>query len=478
MTVPSLPFLLCAIIAAAIYNILPKGVLRRWTLLCVNLAFLLTFASTAIGMIPYVGFLMLGFVLIYLVRKFDAKWLLMAAVVTMVLTFCWLKQYEFLPKAIFFPTLYVTVGMSYVFFRILHMVIDARSEPMVRNASFLSYLNFTLNFTSLVSGPIQRYEDYYETTETKPGRLTMASVGVALERIVVGFFKVWVAAAIISALQKVLEHQVIEAPEFWLRVFSASLLTALYPVYLFCNFSGYTDFVIGIAQLFGIKLPENFDRPFMAASFIEYWSRWHMSLSNWLKTYVYTPLMTASMRRIKTPKLLPYMGALALFVTFFLIGAWHGRTSKFLFFGILNGAGVAANQAYRIFAAEKLGRKRFKEIGNHPLYLFLGRGLTLSWVGFTLLWFWSDWPQLALIVHALGSVGVAIAIAALVIGSCLALEFLRLFTGFASGMKANDQPLLQSHYVRTVGVTIMVICIVAVQSVMTSSAPDIVYKDF
>jgi len=444
----------------------------------VNFAFLLTFASSAVGLVPYALFLLLGLIFLRVVKASTSDGLMMLAIAATVLVFCWLKQYEFFPKEIAWPSAYVTVGLSYVFFRVLHMVIDARSEPLVRNASVLSYLNFTLNFTSLVSGPIQRYEDYHQTTEEKPRPVTVISVGIAVERIVTGLFKVWVAAAVISALQKALEFQVVEAPLVGSRIAAAAGLTALYPIYLFCNFSGYTDFVIGVAALFGIKLPENFDKPFQAASFIEYWSRWHMSLSTWLKTYVYTPLMTVSMRRIKNPNVLPYIGALALFVTFFLIGAWHGRTSKFLFFGLLNGAGVAINQAYRIVMAEIVGRKGFKALGTNWLYLFVGRGLTLSWVGFTLLWFWSDWPQLAQFVQALQLKGVLAAALLLVIGSSIVLELVRLFGILALSVKRGGVPILMSRYVRTVGVTVMVICIVVVQSAMTSSAPDIVYKDF
>ena len=77
-------------------------------------------------------------------------------------------------------------------------------------------------------------------------------------------------------------------------------------------------------------MPENFDWPFLAENFIAFWGRWHITLSNWLKTYVYTPLLMSSMRRFPAPSLEPYLGAFAYFVTFFLVGAWHGQTSMFL----------------------------------------------------------------------------------------------------------------------------------------------------
>ena len=111
------------------------------------------------------------------------------------------------------------------------------------------------------------------------------------------------------------------------------------PVFLYSNFSGYIDIVIALARLMRVRLPENFDRPFSASSVLDFWNRWHITLSNWLKTYVYNPLLMALMRRILILIVEPFLGVFSFFVTFFLIGLWHGRTSEFVFFGVLTGAG-------------------------------------------------------------------------------------------------------------------------------------------
>ena len=477
MTVPSLIFLLLASVAALIYNFLPWRWARSLLLLILNLGFLATFASSFVSILPYMGFLALGFIFVRYVPSARSLWLAAAAITIVVIVFCWLKQYEFFPKSILLPSPYVLVGLSYVFFRVLHMVIDAPNDLRIRNVPIVSYLNFVLNFTSLVSGPIQRFEDYDDSTKERP-RITFPKLGIAIERITVGLFKVWVVAAVLSVVQKIFQYQLDAGTGLWMKVGAAAALTALYPLYLFFNFSGYTDFVIGVARLFGINLPENFNHPFRAASFIDYWNRWHMSLSNWLKTYIYTPLMTASMRQLNNPKFLPYAGACALFITFFLIGAWHGRTTKFLFFGLLNGAGVAINQAYRIIAAEQLGRKRYNQISTHPLYVFVGRGITFTWVAFTLLWFWSDWPQLSLTAKQLGWPGVVAAFGVLVLASCILLEVLQRFSGVVSKASISGTNIASSYYTRTVILTIMVVCIIVVQSAMNAAAPDIIYKDF
>lgn len=475
MGVPSFTFFVFAAIAAALFNLFREIAWRRAVLLLANLIFLASFVSRPAELLPYAGFLLLGF---FLIGRGTSAAASAAAIGLVLLCFFWLKQYTFLPAATFITAPYLLVGLSYVFFRVMHLVIDARDPDQVGRLNIVDYLNFTLNFTCLVSGPIQRYEDYRATEREAPLPLGLAEIGGALERIVTGLFKILVVATLLSVVQKSVARQLVNGATFSPRVGAAAMLVALYPVYLYFNFSGYTDLVIGIARFFRIRLPENFDRPFTSASFIDYWSRWHMSLSNWLKTYVYNPSLTAMMRRIKSPRVLPYAGAAALFLTFFLVGAWHGRTSKFLFFGLLNGAGVAANQAYRIILTKRLGRKPYNAMAVRPFYIMIGRGLTFSWVGFTLLWFWSDWPELGRYAGLLGPSGIAALWIVLPIASAIVLALLIRLRAVALRPQIGGEPLLASHYVRTARLSAMLFLILMVQGVMNAAAPEIVYKDF
>jgi len=478
MDIPSTSFLVFAAIAACLFNLARADMWRQAVLLIANLLFLASFVRHPAELIPYVAFLAGGFGLIHLVRRGVPSALYAGSILIVLFGFFWLKKYTFLPAAIFITSPYLLVGLSYVFFRVMHLVIDARHPEDAPPMGLFDYLNFTLNFTSLISGPIQRYEDYRRTAVDAPLPLKATDFGVALERIVTGLFKILVMAALISVLQRNFAYALLGDASWPARIGYGMGLAALYPVFLYFNFSGYTDFVIGVARFFRIELPENFDRPFTAASFIDYWNRWHMSLSNWLKTYVYNPLMTTMMRRVKNPALLPYAGAVALFVTFFLIGAWHGRTTKFLFFGLLNGFGVAINQAYRIVMIKRLGRKRFAELSGSRFYLFAGRGLTFAWVSFTLLWFWSDWPQLGEFATAMGPAGVLIgwilfpAAAAIMLSGLIVLRE----GAFAAGPAGS--PILRSRYVRTVWLSSMVVFILLVQGVMNAAPPEIVYKEF
>lgn len=476
MSVPSALFFVLAAVSACLFNLFRWQMWRRSVLLVTNVALLGSFVDHPIELVPYVGFLVFGYALIQILRKNTSTLLHGAAIIAVLIIFCWLKQYSFLPREMFISSPYLAVGLSYVFFRVMHLVVD--SPDMKENISVVDYINYLLNFTCLVSGPIQRYPDYHRMTVKAPLPLRLDDIGRAFERIVTGLFKIWVLAVGASAWQEHLKHQLVTEHDFSTQLYAITSLVALYPIYLFFNFSGYTDIVIGVARFFRIQLPENFDRPFSAASFIEYWSRWHMSLSDWLKTYVYNPLITASMRRLSSPAFLPYLSALALFATFFLIGVWHGRTSEFFFFGLLNGLGMAVNQSYRIAMTSRLGRKRFAALSKAPLYLFVGRGLTFAWVALTLLWFWSDWQQIGHFASTLGFGGLVLGWTTVFALASMTLGALQLGRRLALAPSHQGDPVLLSRYVRASWLTTMIFVIVSVQNAVGGAAPDVVYKHF
>lgn len=478
MAVPSISFLILVFVAAILFNLSSAPRWRQLVLLVTNIYFLSTFVHAPAELIPYVGFLGLGFALIHMVRRGVPTMAYAVSIGVLLFSFFWLKKYTFLPSAIFIGSPYLLVGMSYVFFRVMHLLIDARYPEDAYRLTIVDYVNYTLNFTSVTSGPIQRYEEYFRMTTSEAWGLGPLDIGVGVERILIGLCKIMVLAVFVSIVQQRLAYHLTPNSGMLDRVGTVMALTALYPIYLYFNFSGYTDFVIGAGRFFRIKLPENFERPFTATSFIEYWNRWHMSLSNWLKSYVYTPLVTSLARHVRNPDLLPYMSAVGLFATFFLIGAWHGRTANFLFFGLLNGAGVALNQGYRIVMMKRLGRKGYAALGNTGWYSFICRGLTFTWIAFTLLWFWSDWVELGRFAAMLGPVAIAAGLGALVIAAAAALHVLMRIHDRSLAPEWRDRPVLNSRYVRTAWMSVMLLVVLVVQGVMDAGPPGIVYKDF
>ncbi len=480
MNVPSTEFLcFSAIVALLLFFVRPVS-WRDAVMLVANFAFLASFSLDPLTWLPYVAFMALGYAGVWLMQSGSpaGRRIFPVLCVLMVGLFMWLKRYTILPESSFLPFPYVLIGMSYVFFRVLHLIIDARDGMLPDRVGPVAYLNFTLNFTSLVSGPIQRYQDYHRMVKVDPPRLDAAAVGNAIERIIVGLFKVEVLSDLLLAIQSDALHALNPDQPLLLRAMHAAIVAAVYPVYLFCNFSGYTDAVIGVARFLGLILPENFDRPFTSENFITFWSRWHITLSTWLKTYVYGPLLITLVRRFPSRSAEPILGVFAFFVTFFLIGVWHGRTSEFIVFGFLQGFGVAANKLYQIAMTKRLGRNRYRALCADPTYRAFARGLTFTWFTFTLFWFWSNWGQMDAFAVACGTSGLIAACLIVLLGATGLLTCIALLRRVSLSAVWQGEPLLMSRYMRTVWVTALVLITTSTMALLNLPAPTIVYQAF
>jgi len=476
MASSSFQFLEFALAVVVIYQLFSSPRWRQIVLLAASVWFLLSFAPDLRALAPFAAFLAFGYLALQLVRKQPAR--AFALVLTSaILLFVWLKKYSFFPPSAFLPFPYLTVGLSYILFRVLHLLIDTHAGLLSERINPLQYLVYTVNFTTLVSGPIQKYPDFIAMV-TKPGstRPGMAAIGIAVERIVAGFFKTSALALLLSNAQHSALAQITRGGSD--HLISGTLAFVAYPLFLYCNFSGYIDIVIGIAGLLGITLPENFNRPFSSASFIGFWSRWHITLSDWLKTYVYTPLLLTMMRRYPAPSLEPVWAVSAFFITFFLIGVWHGQTAAFLFFGFLQGLGVSMNKLYQILMARWLGRKRYRTLSTDPFYVALARGLTFTWFTFTLLWFWSNWGQIGGLFAALTGIGTLQVWLTILGGSTVILLVVEGLREALLAIRWQGIPFVHSRYWRTAWDTGLVVITLAVILLSNQPAPDIVYKTF
>jgi len=475
----SFSFLALALIAASAYNAGKSIAWRQWTLLAASICFLSTFSRSLVGFLPLIGFLVLGFIGLRAMqwpstRKFYVPFLILTVGV-----FVWLKKYTFLPSLSFLRYAYVTIGLSYMLFRVLHLLIEAHASPSFQKVSFVSYLNYTLNFMTLVSGPIDRYEHFAEE-QLVPCRapLSIFEAGEGIHRIVVGFFKVVVLSWLLIGLQKESLDALSAGQVARMRIFTGVAIAVSYPLYLYANFSGYTDIVVGVGRFFHFRLPENFDRPFAADNLMSFWSRWHMTLSAWLKRYVYDPLLLNMMRQASSRAWEPYIGGFALFVTFFLVGVWHGRTSEFLVFGLSQGVGVGGNQMYQILLAKRLGRARYRTLTSNYFYSQLSRGLTFAYFTFSLFWFWSTWKQIGAIGHALGASGVLSVMLLTFLGSTIVLSTVEAARNWVLSIKRDGKAALQRRYVLTVVDTALMVVSLWVVVLLNVPTPEIVYKAF
>jgi D-alanyl-lipoteichoic acid acyltransferase DltB (MBOAT superfamily) len=476
MNVPSYEFLAFAALAALLINVWPNLRWRRLVWLVANVAFVLTFTRDPAQLAPFAGLLAFGFVAMRLAQSRKNGALFVAFIVAIVVAFCVLKRYTFVPAAFQLPYAYLTVGMSYVFFRILHLVIDAYQDALPDRVDLLSYANFTLNFTAFVAGPIQLYGDYRRAESATPPALDWPAAGAALERILVGFFKVSILSPLLGAFHQRLTA--LGAPAGVAQAaLDGALLLAVYPVYLYFNFSGYTDFVIGVARFLRLVLPENFNQPFSALGFLDFWGRWHMSLANWVKTYVYSPLFIAMMRRFPSPRVEPLLGVIAYFVAFFVVGIWHGQTSMFVFLGVLLGLGVSMNKLFQIEMIRRLGRARYRALCAQPIYAAVSRGATFTYFAFCSLWFWSSWAQLGGFVTTFGAAGTALAFLLLWAAASVVLSLPAVVARLLA-VAPEARAWLGSLYVRTAWYTVLAVLTISVTAVINAPAPHIVYRAF
>jgi D-alanyl-lipoteichoic acid acyltransferase DltB (MBOAT superfamily) len=263
------------------------------------------------------------------------------------------------------------VGISFYTFQSMSYVIDVyRGEQKPANG-FMEYFAFVSFFPTLLAGPITRARVLLTQLQQPAAPLSDEQGSRALMMIARGFIKKMVFADYLSVN---LVDRAFELP----RMFSGlEILISVYAfaVQIYCDFSGYSDIAIGVAQLLGFQLPDNFNSPYRSESLVEFWRRWHISFSTWLRDYIFFSLPSA--RRAKWRL---YWNTI---VTFALGGIWHGASWTFLLWGLLHGIGLAVNHA-----AETLWPRRGKT--NHLVARIGGVLLTFHFVCFTWIFFRCD----------------------------------------------------------------------------------------
>jgi D-alanyl-lipoteichoic acid acyltransferase DltB (MBOAT superfamily) len=238
------------------------------------------------------------------------------------------------------------VGVSFFTFESMSYVIDVYREELEPHESYLRYLLFVAFFPHLVAGPIVRPRDLLPQIEKRPS-LSREDGSEAMFLIAVGLIKKMILS---DQLALNLVDRVFERPS------SYSALEVLAAVYgyaaqIYCDFSGYTDIAIGVALLLGIRFPKNFDAPYKAADLADFWRRWHISLSTWLRDYLYIPLGGNRGSALATYR--------NLLLTMVLGGLWHGANWTFVFWGLLHGLGLGVTRWWeRSQASEKPGPMR------------------------------------------------------------------------------------------------------------------------
>jgi D-alanyl-lipoteichoic acid acyltransferase DltB (MBOAT superfamily) len=264
------------------------------------------------------------------------------------------------------------IGFSYVALRAVELgraVAEERHPPPALD-EVVAYL---LPFHMLAAGPIQAYDDF-RAQPAVPAPLTIPIALAAMERIASGLFKKFVIAQSIHAIA--LTGFTADGPYLLLEV-------QAYYLWVFLDFSAYSDIAVGVGTLLGRATPENFNHPLAARNITEFWERWHISLSTFIRRNLFFPIQLALGRKLDGARPLA-SASVAIVVSFLLCGLWHGLSLRFLAWGGLHAAGLVATNVYRHVLQAKLGRKGVKTYLARPVVRAIATVLTFEFVAFSL----------------------------------------------------------------------------------------------
>jgi alginate O-acetyltransferase complex protein AlgI len=225
------------------------------------------------------------------------------------------------------------LALSFFTFEFVHYLFDvAGGDPPIRSPK--TFALFAIYFPSLVAGPIKRYQDFTAALPRALVRIEFTEVAAGAQRVALGFFK-----KILLADNLTLALKYYEKDFFTLSTPAAWLFLAALSARILLDFSGYTDIALGCSQMLGLRLPENFNYPYAANGLRDFWARWHISLSSWIRDYVYIPLggnRHGLLRR-----------SINLIIAFALCGLWHGGAGHFMLWGLWHGMGLVVQSTYR-----------------------------------------------------------------------------------------------------------------------------------
>jgi D-alanyl-lipoteichoic acid acyltransferase DltB (MBOAT superfamily) len=277
------------------------------------------------------------------------------------------------------------IGISYLTFRCSRLVLEVRNGSVKMPGPF-EYLCFAFFLPTMSVGPINTYANHRRGFETLPWEVPL---GRAALRILVGLVKYQFLGAIFNQLTYS-DFLLNGHPHHWIELPVAMIF---YYLYLYCNFSGFCDMAIGAAAIIGIPVQENFDNPFAARNMREFWNRWHITLSQWMRDIVFAPLSKCLVRAMG-PANVNHAVAIAIFVVFLLIGIWHGVGWNYAIFGLFQALGVVATHYYSIGLKKWLGRDGFKEYNENRWIHALAVTTTFCYYAGTLFFFANTLPEI------------------------------------------------------------------------------------
>ena len=236
------------------------------------------------------------------------------------------------------------IGLSYILFRIIHWLVESY-KGTIRTRNPLTYLNYLFFFPTFMAGPIDTLNNFHYWMNTTHVRFNVRMLLAGVGRIFFGAVKTLLIVPLIKPYA--IDYSVL-VPNIgpWGAIISSAVL---YSFYIYIDFSGYCDMAIGMAYMMGIRTPENFENPYLALNISDFWKRWHITFSTFLKMYVFKPVI-ALLNKLPIAKYRMLVSVTAYMVTFLVCGLWHGSTLNFVLWGLWHGFGLSV---YKLFTYGK-----------------------------------------------------------------------------------------------------------------------------
>jgi D-alanyl-lipoteichoic acid acyltransferase DltB (MBOAT superfamily) len=394
MNVCSFSFLISILVLSSAIFFLPCGLPRQFLRAVCNAVFLSLVIPNLASWIVLAIFLLSGFAVAAGLRRVktpNGRTLFLGGYFTILLiSFLVLKEYRFLGPLV--PPGSVSrwvsiVGLSYMLFRQIHFIIQSTPDD-AQSPSLWAYMNYQLDLFTLYAGPIQRFKEFQtDWDSTRPVLNDAHDRRIAYARILWGMIKV----SYIGAMLLELTTRVSAKPLYINQskdVLKFVTLFYAYPAFVYFNFSGYCDIVVAGSALIGARLPENFNRPYLARNNIDFWARWHMTLTHWIRDYVFAPLYKVSVER--WPQHAKQSIYFCFFLSLLLAGVWHGSSWNFVIFGLLHGAGVSIAKAWEEMIIRHRKRAGLREYLKSRWIRVIATVITINFVCFTFLFFPPD----------------------------------------------------------------------------------------
>ena len=286
------------------------------------------------------------------------KFFLILAIILNTIPLVLMKDY--IPLLKVQPNYFIQIiGISYFVLNSISMVIDYYKNKFDKFTT-LDILVYSLYFPKIFAGPLVRFKEFTEELNNNYSNKSIQSLNLGLFLISFGIIKKWLADYIFQFSSAVISNPTGFSGE---QVF---LTIYMYTAYIFLDFSGYTDIARGTSLLMGINLPENFKAPYLATNFREFWRRWHITLYEWIKDYIYISLGGSRKGKFRT-----YINVIVAFV---LSGMWHGNSINYIIWGFFHGIGVILSR----FANVKNRIQKFSS------WLITFNSVALLWVVFAI----------------------------------------------------------------------------------------------